>query len=208
MPHRENDLRYNTRSPRKEMGREKQDLRQSISERRALLSKNVWKRLDNGNDGNYPRDRERYHPYKTRREISSYRTESYRTERQKSPLEWRPKSSNDHHRDQLHRRSKTENSYRRNRSPSDSQRTVSDNFGAVKDIDRSLDKGYERRYQLSRQKDDQAGREWRPVHRSTEPSAERASERVSDRVSDKSEKTETEEERIRRIKGKDKGNRR
>lgn len=63
---------------------EKQDLRQSISEKRALLSKDVWKRLDKVNNGTYPRDRERFHPYQHRREYSPYSSE-----RQKSPLEWR-----------------------------------------------------------------------------------------------------------------------
>ncbi|KAF3535735.1 hypothetical protein F2Q69_00020541 [Brassica cretica] len=41
------------------------DLRNKISNRRDTLAKNVWNRLDKRyEEGNNPRDRERYHPYR------------------------------------------------------------------------------------------------------------------------------------------------
>ncbi|KAJ4875146.1 Uncharacterized protein Rs2_40164 [Raphanus sativus] len=123
---KESDLRYQTRMSRSDFSKANQDLRHSISEKRDILSKNVWKRLDNGSNGNYPRDRERYHPYQNRREYPIYRAE-----RQNSPLEWRAKSPIDQS-----RRSETGNSYKRNGSPPDSQRTVSDTMGRTRNSER------------------------------------------------------------------------
>lgn len=72
---RESERQYRPRSPRRDAFMERPDLRHSISEKRALVSKNVWKRLDNGNMENYPRHRERYHPYQQRCEYSSHSVE-------------------------------------------------------------------------------------------------------------------------------------
>ncbi|KAF3520494.1 hypothetical protein DY000_02059583 [Brassica cretica] len=193
---RETDVRYRTRSPRKDTLRENQDLRQSISEKRALQSKNVWKRLDNTHTESFPRDRERYHPYYNRREVTPYSTD------RSSPREWRIKSSKEYLRDQPYKKSENGYSSRRHGSPPDSQRTVSDSYGAPRTIERHRNRDIDRQSQRPRYQDPRTRKEWRPVQRATAPESDRVSEREPDHTSDRGDTAETEEEKRRKLKGK------
>ncbi|KAL0694149.1 hypothetical protein Bca4012_061329 [Brassica carinata] len=175
------------RSPWREGSRENTDLRHSITEKRAMQPKKVWDRIDTDKTEHYPRNRERYHPYQQRREYPSNRTG-----RQQPLQEWRNRSSSDSRELSL-RRPESGSVSRRNGSPHDSQRTVSDNFAYARYGDRYRGREEERRHQRLHQKYYQEGKEWRPV-RSLETSKEQTPEQGA--------LSETEEEKRRRIKGK------
>ncbi|KAF3512693.1 hypothetical protein F2Q69_00009097 [Brassica cretica] len=112
------------------------DLRKKLTERREVYTKNVWNRLDSNTHSELPRDRERYHPYH-----HSSRVESRGKYRDTAPsLEWRRKDHQDMSQDMSKNyTSRSENlggkHWERSekylptrRSPTDSQRTISDHF--------------------------------------------------------------------------------
>lgn len=88
---------------------------------------NVWNRLENNSHSNYPRNRERYHPYTTRQ--SSPRSGiPGRTRDSASSSEWRVKDQNRerHTNSDASYRGRSELSKEQNRVSPDSQRTISD----------------------------------------------------------------------------------
>ncbi|KAF2574495.1 hypothetical protein F2Q70_00002136 [Brassica cretica] len=184
------------------------DLRNKISNRRDTVAKNVWNRLDQRyEEGNNPRDRERYHPYQQypRENLREIRggSESLNNRGRHgdsvSSSSWRVKETSDKSRDQSRQvryqprdtreRSKetrrNETSPRSHRTSPDSQRTVSESLG-------------HRRGEVPARRQDYHGRHgtklvWQPV---------RADKRTWKGAETTNEKSESEEERVRRLKGK------
>ncbi|KAH0890811.1 hypothetical protein HID58_053240, partial [Brassica napus] len=129
-----NQRREDRHENRQEYGRS-HDLRNRITDRREAQSKNVWNRLDNSNQSELPRNRERYHPYQ-----DSSRMETRGKNRDTtSSSEWRPKDRKDRRTDSYssyvkqtgkgndHTERHDNHSPRRRHSP-DSQRTISENL--------------------------------------------------------------------------------
>ncbi|KAH0897655.1 hypothetical protein HID58_047223 [Brassica napus] len=184
------------------------DLRNKISNRRDTLAKNVWNRLDQRyEEGNNPRDRERYHPYRQypRENLRENRggSESFNNRGRHgdsvSSSSWRVKDTSDKSRDQSRQvryqprdtreRSKetrrNETSPRSHRTSPDSKRTVSESFR-------------HRRGEVPARRQDYHGRHgtklvWQPVH---------SDERTWKGAETTNEKSESEEERVRRLKRK------
>ncbi|KAH0936303.1 hypothetical protein HID58_013420, partial [Brassica napus] len=136
-----------------------QDLRDELQERRDYHSKNVWKRLDKNSKPEYPRNRERFHPY----HHNSYGYPKEKTRDTASSLEWRVREPNDRRQDPMKRdtsRNRVQLSRGRNRVSPDLQRTISDNFR------RSPQKSiYRGRYSHS---PPSRNMEWRPVNKNPE----------------------------------------
>lgn len=116
-----------------------QDLRKKLTERREVQTKNVWRRLENNTQAELPRDRERYHPYQR----SSRGEYNGKVRDTASSSEWRRKDYRDYQERTHERRGHYTSRYEdakgkwgeragkyspRRQSPSDSQRTISDNF--------------------------------------------------------------------------------
>ncbi|CAG7888539.1 unnamed protein product [Brassica rapa] len=162
------------------------DLRNKISNRRDTLAKNVWNRLDQRyEEGNNPRDRERYHPYRQypRENLREIRggSESFNNRDQSRQVRYQPRDT----RERSKETRRNETSLRSHRTSPDSQRTVSESFR-------------HRRGEVPARRQEYQGRHgtklvWQPV---------RSDERTRKGAAITNEKSESEEERVRRLKGK------
>ncbi|KAL0801959.1 hypothetical protein Bca101_057135 [Brassica carinata] len=170
----------------------RKDLREKITENRDSRDRNVWNRLDNPSESNYPRDRVRFHPYQPRRTIDYTAKDARGFNRDRSGSRtnsaipnWIPKDRDSRiHPTEAQSYNRTSN---RRGSP-DSQRTV------TADYEVQREKRYSR--DLGRLSPRRINMEWRPVRERQGEEVKKTSE-----VSEKGE-GETEEERRRILKGK------
>ncbi|KAJ4896363.1 DUF4283 domain-containing protein [Raphanus sativus] len=202
-----NILETSLRSERTEIA----DLRNRISTKRDALAKNVWKRLDH-NSGKSYRDPERYHPYNrgTRDDLrpAGKGSESFNNKSRygdsDSSSSWRVKGHSppkyDRNRDYGNGKTR-DTSTRPNRGSPDSQRTISEAYRHHSSGFQGQGRNTQHR-QVARQ-------EWRPTRspeqkndRQERPTMEQEVERSVGRTAERTRDRETEEERIRRIKGK------